>query len=150
VKPFRFNLEKVLKVRQLETLKAKQALAEAQLLAGQAWAASEQARAARVAFEGEMERRRSRRITAGEWAALSEQHDQLTAREKEAARRLHEALALVAERRSQLEEAQRREKALEKLREQQFEAYLHEEQLAEQAEVDEMAQNLSRAQKGVG
>lgn len=149
MKPFRFSLEKVLNVRQLQTTKAKQALASAQLVAGQAWMALEQARVARVTFETEWEARRTSRMTAGEWAAASQTQDGLVEAAKAAADRLHSALEVVAELREELVEAQRKEKALEKLRDQQREAHEHAMRATEQAETDEVAQAVGRAQKGV-
>lgn len=150
MKPFRFSLEKVLKVRQLETTKAKQALAMAQLTSGQAWVASEKARASRVAFEADWERRRAGRSSVSAWQEAAARHEELVAAEKEAVERLHAALAEVAAKRAELEEAQRREKALEKLREQQYAAHEYTEQTSEQALIDEMAQTMGRIEKGVG
>lgn len=150
MKPFRFSLEKVLKVREHQTLLAKHALAEAQLQVGQAWAALEQARVARVHFETEMEEQRSHRLPAQKWQALSQQHDYMVLKEKRAVQALHEALARVAERRAELEEAERREKTLEKLREQQFESHRYSELSEEQFAMDEMAANAVRERKGAG
>jgi flagellar FliJ protein len=149
VKPFRFNLEKVLKVRQRETLKAKQALAAAQLASGQAWVALEKARAERVAFEAEWEERRKQRMPAREWMEASQRHEALMKAEKAAAEALHQALAVVAQRRAELEEAERREKALDRLREQQYEAHAYEMRQLEQAEMDEIAQAMRRTQGGI-
>lgn len=150
MKPFRFSLEKVLKVREHQTMLAKHALAEAQLKVGQAWAALEQARVARVHFEAEMEEQRSHRLPAQKWQALSQQHDYMVMKEKNAVQALHEALARVSERRAELEEAERREKTLEKLREQQFESHRYSEHSEEQFAMDEMAANAVRERKGVG
>jgi flagellar FliJ protein len=150
VKPFRFNLEKVLKVREVETMKAKQALAAAQLVAGQAWVTTEQRRSQRAAFEAEWEAKRSRRMSAGEWNAASERQALLVQAEQEAVQALHAALAVVAERRSELEEAERKEKALTKLREQQFEAHEYAMRAEEQVITDEIAQTVRQQQKGVG
>jgi len=145
LKPFRFSLEKVLKVRQLQTAKARQALSGAQLVAGHAWVAVEAARSARVAFAADWEARRAKRMTAGEWADASEHQDGLAAAEKAAADRLHSALEAVAERRAELVEVERKEKALEKLRDQQWAAHECEQRAAEQAETDEIAQTYGRA-----
>lgn len=150
MKPFRFSLEKVLKVRQHQTMLAKHALAEAQLRVGQAWAALEQARVARVQFEAGMEEQRSHRLPAQKWQTLSQRHDYMVLKEKNAVQSLHEALARVAEKRSELEEAERREKTLEKLREQQFESHRYTELSEEQFAMDEMAANAVRDRKGAG
>lgn len=150
MKPFRFSLEKVLKVRQVETMKAKQSLASSQLVAGQAWVSMERARAARIAFEAEWEERRKRRMSAKDWVESGERHEGLIQSEKNAADSLHKALRIVAEKRAELEEAERREKALDKLREQQYEAHEYQERAEEQAVTDEIAQNVRRVAKGVG
>ena len=149
--PFRFNLEKVLKVRQVETLKAKQSVAQAQLVSGQAWVAVEKVRSERVAFEAAWEERRSsRRQTAREWTDSSQRHGALVEAEKAAVEALHAALAVVAEKRAELEEAERREQALLKLREQQEEAHEYAERAEEQIITDEIAQNTHRSVRGVG
>ncbi|HWI65935.1 MAG TPA: flagellar FliJ family protein [Symbiobacteriaceae bacterium] len=153
MKPFRFNLEKVLKVRQVETTKAKQALAAAQLASGQAWVQMENCRKQRIAFEADWEARRKGRMTAAEWNQASERQSQLVQVEKDAVDTLHRALAVVAERRAELEEAERKEKALTKLREQQYEAHEYAERAEEQIITDEIAQTVRRThqqQKGVG
>lgn len=153
MKPFRFNLEKVLKVREVETMKAKQALAKAQLASGQAWVVMENCRRQRVAFEGEWETRRKGRMTAAEWNQASERLSAFVREEQKAVELLHQALAAVAEKRAELEEAERKEKALTKLREQQYEAHEYAERAEEQLVTDEIAQTVRRAhqqEKGVG
>jgi len=153
LKPFRFNLEKVLKVRQVETMKAKQALASAQLASGQAWVTMENCRKQRVAFEADWEARRKGRMTAAEWSQASERQSALVQQEQKAVDILHRSLALVAEKRAELEEAERKEQALTKLREQQFEAHEYAERAEEQIITDEIAQTVRRThlqQKGVG
>jgi len=153
LKPFRFNLEKVLKVRQVESMKAKQALALAQLKSGQAWVTMENCRKQRAAFEAEWETRRKVRMTAAEWNQASERLAALVQVEKDAVEALHQALAVVAEKRAELEEAERKEKALTKLREQQYEAHEYAEQVEEQIITDEIAQTVRRSSqqhKGVG
>lgn len=150
MKPFRFSLEKVLKVRQHQTMLCKHALATAQLAAGQAWVTLEKARVARADFEKELQERRTRRMTAQKWAASSEQHDRVVQHEKAAAEKLHQALAEVAGKRAELEEAERRAKTLEKLRDQQMEAHRYGELAEEQAAMDEMAQGAGRDRKGAG
>lgn len=117
---------------------------------GQAWAGLEQARLARTKFEPELEARRRQRMTAHQWAAADEQLGALVQAEKDAAQRVHEALSMVAQMRSELEEAERRCKTLENLREQQFEHHRHEENLEEQNELDEMGQTSRTGRKGVG
>lgn len=150
MKPFRFSLEKVLKVREHQTMLAKHALAEAQLKVGQAWATLEQARLARVQFETEMEEQRSHPLPVQKWQALSEKHDYMALREKGAVQDLHAALAWVTEKRAELEEAERRERTLEKLRDQQFETHRYAELSEEQFDMDEMAANAARNRKGAG
>lgn len=151
MKPFRFNLEKVLKVRQVETLKAKQALAKAQLTSGQAWVVMEKARTDRTAFEAAWEERRSsQRQTVREWTESSQRHAAMVEAEKAAVEALHQALAAVAEKRAELEEAERKEQALLKLREQQEAAHDSAERAEEQATTDEIAQNTRRSVRGVG
>jgi flagellar FliJ protein len=140
MKPFQFNLEKVLKMRQLQTLKAKQALAAAQLAVGQAWVSMERARNDRTASATAMEQMQTQRVRVGTLTVSSERHDALSKAELLAAERLQAATAEVDVRRAELTEAKRREKALEKLREQQYEVSRHEVERAEQAENDEMAQ----------
>lgn len=140
MKTFRFTLEKVLRVRQHQSMLAKHAVAQAQLLAGKAWVALEQARLARTQFETEWEERRKNRMTARQWSAYSEQHQRLAQTEQAAASELHSALAEVSRKRDELEAAMQREKALDKLREQQYEAYQQEQLAVEQAQNDEIAQ----------
>ncbi len=150
VQPFRFNLDKVLKVRQHQVMLAKHELAGAQVALARAWAALEQARLARSTFEAELEERRKRRMSAQQWAASAQQHDAKALAEKEAAQHLHEALAAVAEKRANLEEAERRCKTLENLRDQEMEAHRYEADREEQNLVDEMAQAMRSSERRAG
>lgn len=130
----------MLKVRQHQILVAKHELSGAQMLLAQAWAKMEQARLSRTQFETELEERRRQRMTAHQWAASDEQLGALVQAEKAAAQQVHEALAVVAQKRADLEEAERRCKTLENLRDQQFEAHRYAEGAEEQNLLDEMAQ----------
>lgn len=84
-----------------------------------------------------------------EWAAFTESSLNLGRRELGAADDLHRALAEVADRRVKAEQAELRQKALEKLRDQQLEAYRYAEATADQIATDEMAQRVRRLAKGV-
>lgn len=148
MKPFHFSLEKVLKVRQLETMKAKQALVAAQMAVGQAWVELEQARNERIASATGQERLQKRRVRVSTLAAASEAHQELIRAEEEAAQALNRARAQVVERRDELQEARRKEKALEKLRDQQLELSRQEEERLDQATTDETAQTTRQAAKG--
>lgn len=145
---FQFSLEKVLRLRQNETLLAQQALAGAQREAAAAAVAVEQARHQRLAFEREMSASRGAVIKVGALSTQTWQHGNLALVEAAAVEALHEALAEVAARRFDLEEAERRQKALEKLQETQMEAFSYEELAREQAAIDEMAQSVMRGRKG--
>jgi flagellar export protein FliJ len=141
VKPFRFTLEKVLSVRRRQTLGAQKALSGAQMEAAKRWSQLEGARVTRTEQEQAWtEKQASGRVTARQWKISGEHLDGLRAVERQASEALQEALAEVAAKRAELEEASRREKALEKLRQQQLEAHQQVIQMAEQAAVDEMAQ----------
>lgn len=146
--PFRFSLEKVLRLRQRETLLAQMALAAARRRAAAATAGVEQARSRRLAYEQEMGVARSRVIRVGALSAQTWQHGNLARVEAAAVEALHDALAEVADRRIGLEEAERRQKALEKLQESQFEAFRYEELAREQSAIDEMAQSVTRVRRG--
>lgn len=148
MKPFQFNLEKVLKIRQLQTLKAKQAVAAAQLAVGRAWVELERARNDRVASAKAMEQMQTQRVRVGTLCVSSERHEVLGKAELLAAEHLQAATTVLNDQRAELIEAQRREKALEKLREQQYEVSRHEGERAEQADNDEIAQLIGQNRRG--
>lgn len=150
MRSFRFSLQRVLTVRELETLQAQQALAGAQAAAKEAAAALAEIRAARQEFVVKLEERRARGMVAWEWTATSRHHEALSRQEGLAANALHAALERVATRQVELERALQREQVLEQLRDQQQAAYQYAEQLAEQAAIDEMAQRTRLVHKGVG
>ena len=147
--PFRFTLEKVLTVREMETLQAHEVLVAAQSRAVEASLMMDEARRARQAFAARLEERRERGMAAWEWAASSRQHESLSRAESAAADLVQRAQEGVAAARVQLEGALAREEALNKLRERQWEEFRSTELLAEQAINDELAQ-IMRLRKGVG
>lgn len=145
---FHFSLERVLNVRETQTLQAQQMLAEAQTLAGRALATLLEARAAREAFAERLAGRRLAGMQAWEWAAADRQYDMLCQAVRWAEEAHAEALKVVDDRRLQLQEAMRREDMLLSLRDRQLEAFQVEELRAEQATVDELAQAMRRTARG--
>jgi flagellar protein FliJ len=149
VNPFRFRLQKVLMVREFETLVATQALVAARGAAAEASAAVHHRRQARVEYAGQLAQRRTLGMPAWEWAATARHYELLCQAEQEAAESLHRALGLVAERQVAVEGAMRREETLHKLQDHHLEAFQYAEQAAEQAALDEMAQTYRLIAKGV-
>lgn len=144
MKPFRFRLQRLLDLRQKETKMAQNALGQAQAAARQAadWLAV--AVANRTESGERLLTRRQKRMTALEWRHSAELHQALIDQEKLAAQRMNEALALEAQRRAELAEAERREKVLDRLRERRADEYRLAAEAYEQAEIDEMGQNMYR------
>lgn len=133
MRPFHLNLEKVLKVRQMQTIKARQELATAQLAVGRAWFEAEQSRAGRMAAAGT-------RVAVGGTQEVTRLHVPPEARgldERTAASRLQRAVAELAAKRAALQEAIRREGALQELRDQHAKAF------SEGRKLDETAIALS-------
>lgn len=120
----------------------------AQAAAQASRASLDRARAERTAFQNQLDGRRRKGMAVWEWAATTESHLELARREQGAADDLHQALAEVSAKRLLAEEAERRQKALEKLRDQQFEAYRYAEATADQIATDEMAQRARRTGRG--
>ena len=144
MKPFRFRLEKLLNVRQQQSKMAQNALALARVRTRQATAFLESAKAERIASEERLLKRRTKRMTALEFRLAAQLHDEMIEREKRARQSLETALAEEARRREELIEAERREKTLDRLKERQAEAHRIEMEAWEQAQLDEMAQNIFR------
>ncbi|MFZ5826784.1 MAG: flagellar export protein FliJ [Bacillota bacterium] len=144
MKPFRFRLEKLLNVRQQQSKMAQNALALARVRTRQATAFLESARAERIASEERLLKRRTTRMTALEFRLAAQLHDAIIEREKQARQSLETALAEEARRREELMEAERREKTLDRLKERQAAAHRIEMEAWEQAQLDEMAQNIFR------
>jgi flagellar export protein FliJ len=150
MKPFQFRLSHVLSVREMETLRAQEALASAQMAATEAAVHLQAARSARQAFSRELEVRRGAGMAAWEWAATGRQHEELSRAETAASETLQRALEMVAARQGDLEGALRREESLQHLKEQQWEEYRQADLQAEQADNDEMARTMRLSRKGVG
>ncbi len=144
MKPFRFRLEKVLNIRQRESVLAKNALAQARLRSRQAVAFLETARTERAASEQALLAKRQKRMITYEWILSAQMHDALVEREKQAQAALRAAREEEARRRELLAEAERREKVLDKLKERQAEEHRYQLEAYEQAQIDEMAQNIFR------
>lgn len=150
MKPFRFKLEKVLRIRERETMLAKNNLSVALHEADRARAALEQAINQRKVFEAEMSERMKHRITAQQLSFTAMQHETFMESEAAAGDGLRQALEVVATRRAELVAAERRQKTLEKLRERRLEQWRYEAGVEEQNLTDEMAQTQMRRVKGGG
>jgi len=144
LKPFRFRLEKVLNIRQRESMLAKNALAQARLRTRQAVAFLETSRSERAASEQALLVKRMKRMTTYEWIISTQMHESLVEREKQAMATLQNAEQEEAYRRELLAEAERREKVLDKLKERQEGEHRYQAEAYEQAQIDEMAQNIFR------
>lgn len=151
MKPFRFNLEKVLRIREHETMLAKNNLALAMHEAEKAREALEQATNQRKAFEAEMTERMKHRMTAQQLSFTTMQHETFMEAEEIAEEGLRQALDVVSTRREELAEAERRQKTLEKLQDRQYRDWQYEAGVEEQNLIDEMAQNqMRRSREGGG
>lgn len=144
MKPFRFRLERLLNIRQQQSKLAQNALAQARMRSRQANAFLDAATADRMASEETLLKRRARRMTALEFTFAAQMHEAIFQREQQAHQTLEAALAEEAHRREELMEAERREKTLDRLRERQAEVHRSAVEAWEQAEIDEMAQNVFR------
>lgn len=144
MKSFRFKLEKVLNVREQESKLAMNALAVARIKSRQADALLETARQRRTESERILCQRRTQRMSVGNWIATSQLHDALVQAERSAAHVVLQSRIEEESRRTELMEAERRKKILDRLKERQYEAYRHAANAAEQAQIDEMAQNIYR------
>lgn len=147
---FKFGLEKVLRIREMATMRAKEALAQAEFARNRAATSLAEATRAKEAFAARLQERRSRGMAAWEWVQSSQQHVALRLSEQAAQEGLQAAIAEVAARREALTVARQAEEALQKLRERQREAFIYAEEQAEQAAIDEMAQMMRRLHKEVG
>lgn len=145
---FRFPLEKVLAVREFETMAAQQELVEARRASAEANAALDQARRARLAFADDLTRRRKQGMAAWEWAATTRQYEQFCRAEEAATASLHRALEVTSSRQIALEEAMQREEALRKLESRHREAFRYAELKAEQDAMDEIAGLMRLEAKG--
>jgi flagellar FliJ protein len=144
MKPFRFRLEKLLNIRQQQSKMAQNALAVAKFRTRQATVYLEAAKADRIASEQALLSRRQRRMNVLEWQLTAQLHEAMVEREKAAEAALQAALAEEARRREELAEAERKEKILDRLKERQAEAHRYAMEALEQAQIDEMAQNIYR------
>lgn len=144
MKAFRFKLEKVLNVREQQSKLAMNALAVARLKSRQADALLETARQRRSESEQVLCQRRAQRMSVGNWIATSQLHDLLVQAERSAAQVVLQSRMEEERRRTEMMEADRRKKILDRLKERQYEAYRHAANAAEQALIDEMAQNIYR------
>lgn len=144
MKPFRFRLEKLLNIRQQQSKLAKNALAQARIRSRQAATYLESARAERLASEQTLLKRRSRRMTALEWALADQVHDAVVQRERQAHQALEVARMEEERRRAELIDAERREKTLDRLKERRAEEHRYAMEAWEQAQIDEMGQNSFR------
>lgn len=147
MKRFRFTLEKVLKVREHETTLAEEALAEALGSASRAQEAAEDATQQRLGHQTEWKRQAADRHTVRQWILFQEIDEAFRLAEQQAHERWEEALGAVGQQREILQAATQREKALETLREHQWEAYRSEWLACEQAELDEIGQTISLNQR---
>lgn len=142
MKRFKFSLEKVLRLRSQETEQAKRALGramEAEEAARQSVESIASALAERIT---QMQARERAGLSAAEFGVM--RHFLLfLQRELDQARGVLEAAQQVTQqRRLELLEARRRERALEKLKEHRLEGYLLESLREEQKELDEYANRL--------
>lgn len=144
MRPFGFRLEKLLTIRQQQSKMAQNALAQARIRSRQAVALLDSATAERAASEAALLQRRTRRMTALEWRLAAQMHDSMVERESQARQALEAARADEALRREELAEAERREKMLDRLKERQAEEHRYAMEAWEQAQIDEMAQNIFR------
>lgn len=142
MKRFRFRLQRLLEIREHETKLAQNnwiaARQAAQVAAEQLRVASAQ----RAASAERLLARRQGRMSVHEWRQSTELHEALVAQEWLAAERLAAALREEERRRQEMTEAERREKVLRRLRERRAEEYRRAAEAAEQAAIDEMAQNV--------
>lgn len=150
MQPFRFSLEKVLTVRSHQTQAAQQVYMQAQQAADKAHEQVLGARSDRRSHEERLLNRGAGGVTVREWLFLNEGLEGYRLVEQEAVRFHQERLARAADRRVELQEARRREKALEKLKERHREAHVELELAREQATLDEMAQTMQRRAEGGG
>ncbi|WP_374713364.1 hypothetical protein [Symbiobacterium terraclitae] len=142
MKRFRFRLQRLLEIREHETKLAQNSWVAARRAAQ---VAADQLRVASALRAESAERllaRRQGRMSVHEWRQSAELHEALVAQEWLAAERLADALREEEHRRQQLTEAERREKVLRRLRERRAEEYRRAVEAAEQAAIDEMAQNV--------
>lgn len=144
MKPFRFRLEKLLHIRQQQSKMAQNALAVAMSRTRKAMASLERSRAERIASETALLDRRLRRMTALEWQVTAQMHDVMVEREKAADAALRASMAEETRRRAELAEAERREKTLDRLKDQKAAEHRHLMEAWDQAQIDEMAQNIYR------
>lgn len=149
MKRFRFSLERVLDVREIQSVLVLQSLGEARVAAGQAAAALEEARGRRSSYAVSLEERRRQGMAAWEWAVTSTRHEALSRAEQEATQALQRALETVSLRQAELEGARQREKALQHLKGVQLEAFRLADAAADQAVNDELAQRFARRERRV-
>lgn len=149
MKPFRFRLEKLLNIRQQQTKLAQNNLAQAQMRTRQTEALLAAAQAERLASEEALLAKRQRRMTALQWQLSTQLHEALIEREREAEAALAAARQHEEAKRAELAEAERKQKTLERLKERQFEEYRYAMEAWEQAQIDEMAQNIYREGGGL-
>jgi len=142
MKRFRFRLQRLLEIREHEKRLAQNNWVVARLAAQAAAEELKAASARRAASAERLLARRQGRMTVQEWRHWSEMHEALVAQERLAAERLAAALREEERRRQELTEAERREKALERLRDRRAEEFRQAAEAAEQAAIDEMAQNV--------
>lgn len=143
---FHFRLDPLLSMRELERLQAQEAFSSAQRAAEEAAMHLDAASTALHNFVTALEERRSRGMTAWEWAATGRQHEGLGAQERVARRELDRALVVLGSRRLELEKALRQEESLQRLRERQWAEHQVAALQSEQVEMDELARlaHLSR------
>lgn len=148
MKPFRFQLEKVLTVREMQSLSAQEALGAAQAARREAQERLAEAAARRRAYVTDLEQRRRTGMPAWEWVITSRRLDQLSREEQAAVERLHAALEAVSLCRGKLAEAKQQEEVLVRLRERHQEVHRQVALLEDQARTDEMAQVVRLVRKG--